>query len=237
MRKINKQTQTPQCLVEFIELQQQTGPPVVNLCYSCFQNPRHRELLRILTEEQFGICGYTGAPVDARIGKLPPQDGVAYSNHIEHLKCQETCKAELEAQGLEHGRDLGEDLSYFNMIAALEIRGAEEEQFGAVYKANEELRVWPIHDGCESQFRFLEGDGSVEGLDSDAQESVKVLKLNHDTLKGWRKAAIDTFLDPAVVCTREDFEAVLSAVDTPKDGCLPEFAFCIASVARQYLQS
>jgi len=236
MRKIDKQPETPRCLAEFIELQQQIGPPVINLCYSCFQNPGHRELLHILTEEQFGICGYTGAPIDERVGNLVSQhNGIAYSNHIEHQKCQETCKAELEDQGLEHGCDLGDDLCYFNMIAALEIRGAEEEHFGAVYKGNNELQIWPTHDGCESRFRFLEGDGSVEGLDSDAQSSVEVLRLNHDTLKGWRKTAIDIFLDPQVVSTREDFEAVLSAVDSPKDGRLPEFSFSIASVARQYL--
>lgn len=237
MRKIIKQAETPECLAEFIKITREGEDPVVNLCYDEFKNPRKKKLLEILTDEQFGLCGYTGAPVDKRIINLQlPAEGVLLSNHIEHLKCQETCKAELADLGLIHGRDLCDDLSYFNMISALEIRGSADERFGAVFKDNNELAIWPTHDGCESRFRFREVDGEVEGLDEEAVSSIGVLKLNHDTLVGWRKAAIDTFLDPAVVSTREDFEAVLDAVDSPRNGRLPEFSFSIASVARQYLQ-
>lgn len=238
MRKIEKQAYMPECLREFIELQQETGPPIVNLSYPNFQNPRKRQLQDFLTQEQFGICGYTGAPLDERIVNLDgPRSEIAYTNHIEHLKCQEACKAELEAAGGEYGCDLCEDLAYHNMIAALEIRGMEEEHFGAVYKRNNELRIWPTHDGCEERFLFQEADGAVSGLDPDAASSVGVLHLNHDTLKGWRKAAIDSFLDPEVISTRDDLEAVLRVVEGPTDGKLPEFSFAIASVARQYLQA
>ena len=226
MRKIEKQPDAPECLSGFVEIQLQSGPPVVNLWYRSFQKPRKPEFLKILTDEQFGLCGYTGAPVDERIGDLTlGETGIKISNHIEHLKCQEQCRKELEEQGMVYGCDLGDDLSYFNMIAALEIRGAEDEQFGAVFKDNNHLPVWPTHDGCEARFRFRESDGGVEGLDAEAITSVDVLRLNHDTLMGWRRAAIDTFLDPAVVISREDFEAVLAAVETPRVGDSQSFRF------------
>lgn len=237
MRRIVKQADEPECLSEFVKLQSESGPPVVNLCFPEFKNPRKQQLQEVLTHEQFGVCGYTGAPVDERIENLQTQRiQVCYSNHIEHLKCQEKCRTDLEAEGGEYGCDLCDDLAYDNLIAALEIRGVKEEHFGAVYKANNELPIWPTHDGCEERFRFQEVDGGVNGVDFDAENSIKVLHLNHDTLKGWRKAAIDSFLDPDVISTRDDFEAVLNAVENPSNQKLPEFCFAIASVARQYLQ-
>ncbi|RBP52900.1 hypothetical protein [Arenicella xantha] len=238
MRRIEKQAGTPDCLSEFIELQLQSGPPVVNLCYPEFKNPGKKQLHELLTREQFGICGYTGAPIDERIENLQvPRPKIAYSNHIEHLKCQEACKAELDAAGLEYGCDLCDDLAYHNMIAALEVRGVKEEHFGAVYKADNELRIWPTQDGCEERFRFHEVDGGVSALDPDAKHAVEVLHLNHDTLKGWRKAALDSFLDPEVIVTREDFERVVQAVEQSSNDKLPEFSFVIASVAKQYLEA
>jgi len=237
MRKIRKQESSPGCLREFIEIQQQSGPPVVNLCYPEFKNPGKRQLLELLIQEQYGICGYTGAPVDERIESLQiPNTVAAYSNHIEHLKCQKVCRAELIEAGLEYGCDLCDDLEYQNMISALEVRGVKQEHFGAVYKGDNELCVWPTHEGCEERFRFHEADGRASGLDTGASAAVDVLHLNHDTLKGWRKAAIDGFLDPEVVVTREDLEAVVHAVETPENDKLPEFSFVIASVARQYLE-
>lgn len=234
MRKIEKKSEVPECLRKFIEAQQSVSP-VVNLCYKEF--PRKRSLLDELTKEQFGLCGYTGVPIDERIGTLVARlECVSYSNHIEHLKCQDSCKAELDTCGLEYGCCLGDDLAYGNMIAALEVRGVKDEHFGAVYKDNHNLPLWPTRDGCEARFEFREGDGSVRGLDLDAHTSVEVLYLNHETLKGWRKGAIDSFLDPNVISTREDMEAVLRAVNNPVDGKLPEFSFVIASIAKQYLK-
>ncbi len=122
------------------------------------------------------------------------------------------------------------------MIAALEVRGVKEEHFGAVFKDDNLLPVWPTHEGCEQRFRFHEADGGVRGLDPDAVESVNVLNLNHDTLKGWRKAAVDSFLNSEVIVTREDFEDVLRVVENPRGDKLPEFSFVIASIVKQYLQ-
>ncbi|HID30568.1 MAG TPA: hypothetical protein EYP19_11265 [Desulfobacterales bacterium] len=236
MREIRKNATCPTCLSDFIASQQKIGPPVVNLTYSSFQNPGRQELREILTHEQFGLCGYTGAPVDDRISNLrSPNQEVSFSNHIEHLKCQKTCKKELANKGLVYGEDLGEDLDYNNLIAALEVRGAHSEQFGAVYKGNSTLSVWPTHERCSERFRFREGDGGVDGLNAEGCHSIDILNLKHETLMGWRKGAIDAFFNPEVSLTRQDLEIILQKMEGPVDGRLPEFAFVISNIARQYL--
>jgi hypothetical protein len=232
MRSIIK-SELPKCLGDFIEAQQSIKPEPVNLTYRDF--PSKSALRAILTAEQFGICGYTGAPIDElRISGLTAQkQGVAFSNHIEHLKSQRLCREELTAAGGVVGRDLSQDLDYQNLIAALEVRGAMREQFGAVAKADRIPPVLPTEVDCEKRFSFRE-DGVVDGSDEVAAELVKMLLLNHDTLKGWRKQAIEVWLDPEVVQSSDDLKAVVDAVTTPKNGTLPEFAFAIEAVARSY---
>ncbi|CAB3730357.1 Uncharacterised protein [Achromobacter insolitus] len=233
MRRIVK-NQTPECLQTFIDGQLAIDPEPVNVTYRCF--PKKVELLAILTAEQFGLCGYTGVAVDERISALKNySEQVTFGNHIEHLKSQTACRQELVDWGGEYGRDLCDDLSYVNMIAAVEVRGAEREHFGAVKKKALALSVLPTQEACGEYFKFRESDGGIEGMNDAAKQSITVLELNHDTLKGWRKAAIDAWLDPDVVQTREDFEKVAQAIEEPANGKLPEFAFVIGSIAKNYL--
>ncbi len=234
MRRIIK-CDSPDCLTTFIAAQQSIEPDPINLTYDDF--PRKTELLNILTAEQYGLCGYTGVAVDDRVSRLRRDDSIVYSNHIEHMKSQNACRQELVDNGLNYGTDLADDLNYSNMIAALEIRGAESEHFGAVIKKNHTLPVLPTAEGCEQRFSFQEPDGKVIGLDADACESIKVLQLNHETLIGWRKAAIDAFLDPEIVKTIEDFKAIVDTIDTLKEDKLIEFSFVIKNIAKQYLKS
>lgn len=224
----------PNCLQSFIEGQLAIEPHPVNVTYADF--PHKAALRKILTQEQHGLCGYTGAPVDDRIARLQAGDtGTSFSNHVEHLKCQQACRAEVVNRGEEYGRVVADDLDYQNMIAALEVRGAPAEHFGAVAKKARSLPVLPTDSNCEDRFVFREGDGSVDGLDAEARASIGVLALNHDTLKSWRLAALTTWLDPLIVQTRDDFMNVLAAVTTPRNGGLPEYAFVIESVAKGYI--
>lgn len=234
MRNISK-SQPPECLNNFIDGQLAIDPEPVNVTYAAFREKA--QLLDELTAEQYGLCGYTGVPVDsARISKLQTPLGEAtFRNHIEHLKCQDACKQESIKAGRVFGRDLGDDLSYFNMIAAVEVRGAEPEHFGAVKKKNLSLPVLPTMDNCSDHFSFREVDGGIDGLTAEGATSIKVLQLEHETLNGWRKSAIDTWLDPDVIQSRADFEEVIRAVETPIDGKLPEFAFVIGAIAKRYL--
>ncbi len=234
MRKIAKHDDAPQCLQNFIAGQLAIEPVPVNLTYGDFRGKK--ELLCELTKEQFGLCGYTGAPVDDRISKLQSNnDKVSFSNHIEHLKCQDACRQELESRGQEYGRDLGEDLDYHNLIAALEVRGSEEEHFGAVFKKNKPLSILPTQEKCNEHFGFREVDGGIDGLNEGAKDCIAVLKLDHKTLDGWRKSAIDIWLDPEVIQTREDFAEVIQSVEKPVDDKLPEFAFVIGAIAKGYI--
>ncbi len=233
MRRIAK-THVPACLQTFIDRQLAIQPQPVNLNYSSF--PDKADLREILTREQHGLCGYTGTPIDDRIAQFQADNGgTTFRNHIEHLKCQQACRAEVVDQGEEYGRIVADDLDYRNMIAALEVRGARVEQFGAVAKAARPLSVLPTQADCEERFVFREGDGSVGGVDDAAENCISVLALNHQTLKGWRLSALSTWLDPEVVQTRDDFLEVIQAVTTPLDERLPEFAFVVESVARGYI--
>ncbi len=233
MKRIQKSIPPP-CLTEFIRQQQAIEPTPVNLTYGNL--PRKAELLAQLTAEQFGLCGYTGAPVDdRRIANLNgPAVGVRFCNHVEHVKPQNVCKSELVATGGVPGRDLCEDLAYDNVIAALAVNGSEAEHFGAVLNTNGPPAVTPL-EPCEGRFRFREADGVVEGLDGAAKNCVDYLRLNHETLKGWRLRALQTWLAPEVVATAADLRGVMSAVTEPVDGTLPEFAYVVEAVVRGYL--
>jgi hypothetical protein len=233
MRKITKNG-TPECLQQFIDAQLAIEPSPINITYNDFD---HKKQLRdILTEEQYGLCGYTGAAVDDRIARLQAANNrIRFSNHIEHLKCRKTCREEVRARGQEYGRVVGDDLAYSNMIAALEVKGAEAEQFGASKKGSQVLPVLPTDDDCLERFVFREGDGAIDGVDESAERSIEVLRLDHTTLRSWRSAAIAAWLDPEIVADANDLREVLRAVTEPQDGLLPEFAFVVESIPRQHL--
>ena len=235
MRHIAKQPTPPPSLAGFLQVQLPVG---VNLDYDQGFT-RKPQLRRELVAEQFGLCGYTGAPIDERLASLAPISStgtgqtlprVSFEAHTEHLKPQSTCRQELVARGKRPGIDLGEDMDHRNMIAALLVKGAEREQFGAAVRGDTPVPVWPTHPGCDRRFRYHR-NGGVEGRDSGAKETVEVLKLHHGTLCGWRQAALDVFLDPSVVVTHEDLRELISRIDQPRNGKLAEYSFVVRSVA------
>ena len=102
MRYIRKPATPPPAIAAFLAVQIPIG---VNLDYE-HGFTRKPELRQELVEEQYGLCGYTGAPVDERVSKLgnhafamKPGHRVVFSAHIEHLKPQSICQRELESQG------------------------------------------------------------------------------------------------------------------------------------------
>jgi len=238
MKHIRKQDGVPGCITEFIEaqLQARIGDPDGSfmLDYRSFDGtPTLRE---ILSNEQGGICAYTGVGIDSRLASrrprnlAPPRLDYWYNPHIEHLKPQAQCRRELEAAGSTPGVDLGEDLDYHNMVAALEVRGTSAEQFGAVVRGERAIDVWPTHADCELRFKFDE-NGGITGVDAGSRRTIAALKLDHKTLCDWRQGALDAFLDPEVVRTRSDLEELVERVDSVRNGILVEFCFVIRSVA------
>lgn len=269
MRGIQKGSGQPACLIEFIALQMSAR--LLEDADSWQQFPleyppgsKTRELRELLVREQGGLCAYTGVGLDdSRLNvrkpslQTPPRHDYWFKPHIEHLKPQRQCREELEASGGIVGRDLGDDLNYHNMVAALEVAGMEKEHFGASARKDVPIPVWPTHENCEEQFRFFFEDGRIRGQGDAASQTIKTLRLDHTTLRGWRMAEIETwFLMPESetfpVQNFDDSDVarspmpwdlptsqlreILSLMQGAGGGTLPEFAFVIAQLARDALE-
>jgi len=227
--------QCPECLQNFIDAQLAIEPDPVNVTYSSF--PDKPRLLDELTREQYGLCGYTGAPVDAgRISRLQGSSAsqVRFRSHAEHLKCQDICKQEVVSAGKVHGSVVGDDLNYQNMIAALEVNGSEVEQFGAAIKKNHSLPVLPTHANCQDHFSYR-SDGGVDGSTVDGGTTAKTLKLDHKTLRDWRASAIEAWLPDEIIESKKDLIDIIDSLRQAVNGNLPEYAFIIEAIALRYL--
>jgi uncharacterized protein (TIGR02646 family) len=233
MRYIQKNDQPPASIREWREVQEPVG---VNLDYNSFT--RKPALRAELIAEQFGLCAYTGAPLDERLGGYQATDqNLVFQAHIEHIKPRRVCQEELEARGGVYGYEICEDMDHRNLVAALEVRRqppAQAEIFGAAAHGDELLPVTPVQPDCESRFQYGE-NGDISGADDDAKETIDLLKLDHTTLEGWRRGAIAGFFPPGEVLTREDVEKRISVLAAPTNGKLPEFNFCIRSYAESLI--
>ena len=162
MRYIAKpaESEAAACIRGFVESQRAgraEGIPweELRLDYGSFS--RAPQLRNLLIQEQKGLCAYTGVGVDDRlVERVPQREGHSFKPHIEHLKSQHQCRAELEANGGIVGRDLGEDLAYANMVAALEVSGTANEHFGAVCRGDLSLPIIPTNPACSSAFIYVE---------------------------------------------------------------------------------
>ena len=241
MRWIQKQAGQPPCITEFVSAQTAARGDweQYRVDYPAFT--RGKDLLQLLISEQHGLCAYTGTGIDA--ARLPahrpryqdpPRHDYWFKAHVEHLKPQRQCREELENAGRVPGRDLGEDLDYHNMVAAIEVAGTLAEHFGASVRGDQPLPVIPTRQECENAFYFFE-DGGIQGRHQEAQEAIRVLRLDHATLNGWRSAAIDRFLPERENTPALELQSVLDAMTRPSNEQLPEFAFVIAQLARDYL--
>jgi hypothetical protein len=132
------------------------------------------------------------------------------------------------------GRDVGEDIAYSNLVAAIEVHGLPSEHFGAVCKQDETLPLSPTNPICADGFLYLE-QGGVTGLNEAAQATIALLKLDHKTIEGWRAGAIMGFLPEGENTPAEMLRAIINLMDDSREGLLPEFSFVVAQIARTYL--
>ena len=231
MRQIIKAAEPPASIREWNEAQLQLG---YNMQYPNFGDAG--KFCADLIAEQFGLCAYTGTPIDERLMGYKAEN-LIFRAHNEHIKPQSVCRKELEDRGGVYGRQLCEDMDYYNIIAALEVRNqkpAKNEMFGAAARQNKILPVTPLQPRCEERFQF-DDKGAIYGLDELARETIDLLKLGHTTLLGWRRSAIAAFFPTDLELTREDIEMMIERLDQPINGKLPEFSFCIRSYARSLL--
>jgi hypothetical protein len=197
---------------------------------------RTSQLRELLIREQKGLCAYTGAAVDERIARRrpslmnPSRNDYWFKPHIEHLKPEEQCREELERSGGVVGKDAGEDMSYANMVAAIEVAGTTSEWFGASYRGTKPLPVLPTMPKCENCFEYLES-GRIVGLNDAAELTVANLALGHPTLEEWRRGAIRSFLSKADAMTDAEL-AMLAMLDSDGVSVFEEFAFVLAPFAR-----
>ncbi len=233
MRYIQKSELPPASIREWRQAQEHLG---INLDYPSFT--RKRELRTELIAEQLGLCAYTGTPLDDRLGGYQAVDqNLAFQPHIEHIKPRAVCQKELESQGGVYGSEICEDLDHHNLVAALEVKRkppARAEIFGAAAHEDALLPVTPVQPDCENRFRYA-GNGDVSGADPAAIATIAALKLDHPTLQGWRRGAVDGFFPLDEVLTRDEIEQRIAVLTQASDGRLPEFSFCIRSYAQSLL--
>jgi len=247
MRCITKSEDSPTSIRDYLAAQQAVGHGFSYRTFSQTSIPgcggtRGHQLCEQLTAEQFGLCAYTGAGIDKRLGTASaPGKNLKFSAHNEHLKPQSVCKKELIAAGKKVDVDLGEDMDPKNIVAALLVSGdgktkiAPEDRFGAAHRENDPVPVKPTDTDCERRFRF-DGLGRVEAADPndlDAQQTIKVLNLTHGTLCGWREQAINLFID--AIDSKKDAELIIQKTTDPENGCLPEYCFAIRQVVQEMI--
>jgi hypothetical protein len=232
------QSEAAACIRGFIEAQntgRASGIPWEELRLDYRSFTRTAQLRALLIQEQKGLCAYTGTAIDDRlVQRAPPSDGHSFKPHIEHLKSQRQCRGELEAQGGVVGRDLGEDLSYSNLVGALEVVGTPSEHFGAVSRGDQSLPIIPTDPVCTTAFLYAE-TGEILGNTPGAHATIEALKLDHPTLNGWRSGAIQGLLPQGVRTPRATLEALIAILEDQTRLSLPEFSFVVAQAARAFL--
>jgi hypothetical protein len=245
MRWISKLRPPPSSITDYLSAQTNVGHGLDYKTFASTGAPgggsRGRQLCRELTTEQCGLCAYTGAGIDSRLGALSdPQARLKFSAHNEHLKPQSECRAELLRAGKTPGMDLGEDMDHRNMVAALLVSGGDKRVtrnslFGAAHRENETVGIIPTDCNCEQRFMF-DINGGIHPTTSDDQaavDTIAALNLGHETLPGWRAQAIAVFVEG--IETRADAERIVASTTNAENGWLPEYCFVIRQVVQHLL--
>ena len=171
---------------------------------------------RALLREQFHLCAYTMIALDG------PGDC-----HIEHL--------------LPQSRHPGRSTDYGNMLACYPKEAVREHAFGAMKKGGAEIAagefVSPLHSSCEMQFSYRP-NGTVKGNSVAAEQTIKLLALDHDRLKQLRQAQIRAYgfslRGEFPVSAAEARREAASVLKPDVAGRLPAFCIAIAQVALTY---
>ncbi len=144
-----------------------------NLKYNHLPGPIKDEIKQSLLQEQGYLCGYTLQRLSA-----------ISACHIEHIIPQ------TQSPSLA--------LDYANMLACFPADGgARQYGFGAPLKAGTHVFlhhnfISPHYAGCEAHFCYQK-TGAVTAVDTAAQETIEILRLNHPTLQEFRRSAIQTY--------------------------------------------
>ena len=208
---------TPQELRRWFEGQLLPDGQRINCGYGDMPSDVRAVVKQRLLEEQGGLCCYTGMRVNSE------------NSHIEHFKPQSAC--------IEY-----EDVDYRNLLAAY--HGISKRcQFGAHAKDDwydENLLVSPLHQSCETKFRFKQS-GEIAPSDNEdaaAVETIRRLRLDDQSLEENRQSAIDEALSPDNRRLRETQirRLIEGLYSRNSDGNLPAFCFVIKDAAQDLLR-
>ena len=243
MRHIQKPAEPPISISEYLANQSPVGLGLDYTTFSQTASPqggsRGGQLCRELTAQQFGLCAYTGAGIDERLGSTEdPHRRLKFQAHNEHLKPQSVCRQELLDDGRTPGVDLGDDMNHENIVAALEVSGgaksvAKADLFGATHRGNDPLSILPTNPRCEQEIDF-DAQGNIGSATQDGKHTIEQLNLNQLTLVGWRKQAISVFVD--TIRSRADAELAMDRTTNPTHGILPEYSFAVRRVVQKMLE-
>jgi uncharacterized protein (TIGR02646 family) len=171
-----------------------------------------------LLHEQGGLCCYTGLRIASE------------NSHVEHFKPQRLCA--------DH-----EDVAYTNLLAAHPGASAGGCPFGAPAKDDwydSHLLVSPLHQRCETQFRFDQfgAVNSSDGQDSAALETIERLRLNHPSLSEIRQRTIDEALFPDNRrLSKAQLQRLIEGLySRDTNGRFPALCFVIKDVAQDLLR-
>lgn len=168
--------------------------------------------------EQGYLCAYTMLRIDT-----------IDDCHIEHIAPQS--QANQPPQN---------EIDYNNLLACIPSntpghRPGISIPYGANVKANvtvdEDSFMSPLHPDVEDRFQYRP-DGTVSQVDAAAENTIRVLALNHSALRELRKAAIDERVWGAEILTADQADQLSHRImDADRDGRIPEFCLAISQVA------
>jgi uncharacterized protein (TIGR02646 family) len=213
MRQIRK-THPPQAFLNWL-----TANKELDCSYGALVGrPAHIELKQSLIREQGFLCAYTGREI------------LEVSSHVEHLKPQSRCTG-------------NEDVEYRNVVACFPANGGDTSHgYGAPVKGDwweEALFVSPLSADCERRFIFS-WSGKIAPNPKDhqgAQETIKVLKLDHDNLVHLRRKAIQGFFGfgSAKPLSKQEARRLLVTMDRPNAvGKLTPFCFVLKPLLEKH---
>lgn len=211
-----------------IRKQRQTQDSPQNLNYANLPTEIKDTIKTKLLEEQGFLCAYTLRRLD-RVTDC----------HIEHILPQNVLPEE--------------DLDYRNMAACFPKDGGDtSHNYGAPIKGGTSITlnkdfVSPHHSSCERRFRY-DGKGGIAAVAGDvaAENTVALLKLNHNTLQDLRRSAIETHGLSLRVGSRRTTRKLKSAaearrfakevLETDDSGHLEPYCIALAQVALEYAE-
>lgn len=187
--------------------------------------PEKRQVLLSMIAEQGGLCAYTMRRIDEQ------------SSHVEHIKPQSRCRADLA----------GSDLDYGNLVACFPRDGQVAScrygahRKGAWWEDGGARFVSPLHPVCEQVFRFRL-DGEIEALDDriEAQTTIDVMALDDRSLTEDRKRVINEFIygstsrDPMPPAAAQ--RALDRICDRGHDGNFYEFCVALRGALQAYIE-